>query len=119
MCDDVLTKVDYATMGFSLKGRASLLSHRIIEYLARAFVDLKCKNNKGECLLRKILYKYLPKEMIDNPKSDSQTPLEKCLKGDLKYLIEKYLDEKRLDSEIFNIQEVIHFKVRPFFRKRC
>jgi asparagine synthase (glutamine-hydrolysing) len=114
MCDDVLVKVDRSTMSNGLEGRDPLLDHRIIEYLARVPVGLKYKNNKGKYLLRKILYKYLPKEMVDKPKSGFQIPLEKWLKGDLKYLIERYLDERRLDNEIFNIQEVINLKVRLF-----
>jgi asparagine synthase (glutamine-hydrolysing) len=114
MNDDVLTKVDRATMSVSLEGREPLLDHRIIEYLARVPEELKYKNKDGKYLLRQVLYKYLPKEMVDKPKSGFQIPLEEWLKGDLKYLVTKYLDEKRLDNEIFNIQEITKLKKKLF-----
>jgi len=114
MNDDVLTKVDRATMSVSLEGREPLLDHRIIEYLARVPENLKYKNKQGKYLLRQILYKYLPKDMVDKQKSGFQIPLEEWLKGDLRYLIEKYLAEKRLDDEIFNIEEVLELKTKLF-----
>ncbi|RLA84392.1 MAG: asparagine synthase (glutamine-hydrolyzing) [Epsilonproteobacteria bacterium] len=114
MNDDVLTKVDRATMSVSLEGREPLLDHRIIEYLARVPEELKYKNRQGKYLLRQILYKYLPKEMVDKPKSGFQIPLEEWLKGDLRYLVEKYLDEKRLDDEIFNVKEIVELKTKLF-----
>lgn len=112
MNDDVLTKVDRATMSASLEGREPLLDHRIIEYLARVPENLKYKNKQGKYLLRQILYKYLPKEMVDKPKSGFQIPLEEWLKGNLRYLVEKYLDEKRLDDEIFDIKETMELKTK-------
>jgi len=114
MNDDVLTKVDRATMSVSLEGREPLLDHRIIEYLAGVPESLKYKNKQGKYLLRQILYKYLPKEMVDKPKSGFQIPLDEWLKGDLRYLVEKYLDEKSLDDEIFNISEVLELKTKLF-----
>jgi len=114
---DVLTKVDRATMSVSLEGREPLLDHRIIEYLARVPEELKYKNKQGKYLLRQILYKYLPKEMVDKPKSGFQIPLEEWLKGDLRYLVEKYLDEKRLDDEIFNIEEIMELKTKLLLGK--
>jgi len=112
MNDDILTKVDRATMSVSLEGREPLLDHRIIEYLARVPENLKYKNKQGKYLLRQILYKYLPKDMVDKPKSGFQVPLEEWLNNDLRYLVEKYLDEKRLNDEIFNIEEVMRLKTR-------
>ncbi|MBT5492686.1 asparagine synthase (glutamine-hydrolyzing) [bacterium] len=114
MNDDVLTKVDRATMSVSLEGREPLLDHRIIEYMARVPENIKYKNKEGKYLLRQVLYKYLPKEMVDKPKSGFQIPLEEWLKGDLKYLVEKYLNENILDKDIFNINEVIILKNNLF-----
>ena len=61
-----------------------------------------------------ILYKYLPENLVDKPKTGFQIPLEEWLKGDLRYLVEKYLDEKRLSDEIFNRNEVLELKSRLF-----
>lgn len=114
MSDDVLTKVDRATMSVSLEGREPLLDHRIIEYLARVPIELKYKNREGKYLLRQILYKYLPKEMVDKPKSGFQIPLNEWLRGELRDKVERYLSIEELDCEIFNIDEVQELKKRFF-----
>ena len=114
MNDDVLTKVDRATMSVSLEGREPLLDHRIIEYMARVPLEQKYKNKQGKYLLRKILYNYLPKELIDKPKSGFQIPLNEWLRGDLKPLVLKYLDEKKLDKNIFDIEEISNIKNKFF-----
>jgi asparagine synthase (glutamine-hydrolysing) len=82
--------------------------------MARVPENIKYKNKEGKYLLRQVLYKYLPKEMVDKPKSGFQIPLEEWLKGDLKYLVEKYLNENILDKDIFNINEVIILKNNLF-----
>jgi asparagine synthase (glutamine-hydrolysing) len=116
MNDDVLTKVDRATMSVSLEGREPLLDHRIIEYLAKVPLDIKYKNKQGKYLLRQVLYKYLPKEMVDKPKSGFQIPLNEWLRDELKPLVLKYLDNTKFDKNIFNIEEVEQLKKR-FFAK--
>ena len=75
MVDDVLCKVDRATMSVSLEGREPLLDHRIAEYLAQVPSSLKYKNKDGKYLLRKILYKHLPQKLMDKPKSGFTIPL--------------------------------------------
>ncbi|MGA1941026.1 asparagine synthase (glutamine-hydrolyzing) [Arcobacter sp. YIC-310] len=112
MNDDVLTKVDRATMSVSLEGREPLIDHRIIEYLARVPFDIKYKNRQGKYLLRQVLYKYLPKELVDKPKSGFQIPLNEWLRDELKPLVLKYLDDKKLDENIFNIEEITQLKKR-------
>lgn len=84
MVDDVLCKVDKSTMSVSLEGREPLLDHRIAEYLARVPSSLKYKNREGKYLLRHILYKYLPKSMMDKPKSGFTIPLKSWLLNELK-----------------------------------
>jgi len=82
--------------------------------MARVPEDIKYKNKEGKYLLRQVLYKYLPKDMVDKPKSGFQIPLEEWLKGDLKYLVEKYLDEDILDKDIFTVKKVINLKNNLF-----
>lgn len=114
MNDDVLTKVDRATMSVSLEGREPLLDHRIIEFMARVPLDIKYKNNQGKYLLRTVLYKYLPKELVDKPKSGFTIPLDNWLRNELKPLVEKYLNKKILDETIFDINEIESIKIKFF-----
>lgn len=108
LCDDVLTKVDRASMFYSLEAREPLLDHKIFEFAATIPNSLKYKNQEGKYLLKKILYKYVPKELIERPKSGFQVPLEKWLRDDLKELVNKYLSYEQLSkSDIYNIDEVL------------
>jgi len=106
MVDDVLTKVDRATMSVGLEGREPLLDHRIIEFMARVPVSLKYKQQQSKYLSRQILYKYVPQSIVDKPKAGFQVPLKEWLQKDLKHLVERYLDPSKIDDEIFDIAEV-------------
>lgn len=110
MNDDVLTKVDRATMSVSLEGREPLLDHRIIEYMARVPLDIKYKNKQGKYLLRQVLYKYLPKEIVDKPKSGFQIPLNEWLRDELRTMVDKYICSEKLDDNIFDINQVLSIK---------
>jgi len=114
MNDDVLTKVDRATMSVSLEGREPLLDYRIIEYMARVPLNIKYKNNQGKYLLRQVLYKYIPKDMVNKPKSGFQIPLNEWLRKELKPLVIKYLDNTKLNEDIFNIKEINLLKKKFF-----
>jgi asparagine synthase (glutamine-hydrolysing) len=112
--DLVLTKVDRATMSVSLEGREPLLDHRIIEYMAKVPLNIKYKNKQGKYLLRQILYKYLPQQLVDKPKSGFTVPIDNLLRNELKYLVEKYLSSSNIDKNIFNVNEVLNIKNRFF-----
>jgi len=114
MLDDVLTKVDRATMSVSLEGREPLLDHRIIEYMARVPVGLKYKNGQGKYLARQILYKHIPPSLIDKPKAGFQIPLQEWLQSDLRYLVDKYLDTSKIDDDIFDLEEIEKIKRELF-----
>ena len=111
MVDDVLTKVDRSTMSSSIEGREPLLDHRISEFMARINSNLYYKNNKGKYLLREVLYKYLPKKLVDRPKSGFNLPLASWLRNDLKHIIDEYLSVDKIEeSEVFNTLEVENIK---------
>jgi len=114
MVDDVLTKVDRATMSVSLEGREPLLDHRIIEYMAKVPISLKYKDNQGKYLARQILYKYIPKEILDKPKAGFQIPLSEWIQNELKLLVDKYLDTSKIDTELFNVNEIEKIKKSVF-----
>jgi len=114
LTDDVLVKVDRATMFSSLEGREPLLDHRLVEFSARIPSSLKYKNNQGKYLTRRILYKYLPRDLIDRPKSGFQIPLNKWLRTVWKDKINYYLDKNKLDKDIFNVDYVEYLKNELF-----
>ena len=78
---DIMTKVDRATMRVALEGREPFLDHHLIEFALSLPDDLKIKNGQGKYLLRKLLYQYVPRELIDRPKQGFAVPIEKWLRG--------------------------------------
>ncbi|MGH7909920.1 MAG: asparagine synthase (glutamine-hydrolyzing) [Thermodesulfobacteriota bacterium] len=103
LVDDILTKVDRATMSVSLEAREPFLDHRLLQFVARIPVDLKYKNGVSKYILRKILYKHVPRNLLERPKQGFVIPLAKWIKGELSSLVRNYLNEERLKREgIFN-----------------
>lgn len=76
---DIMTKVDRATMGVALEGREPFLDHKIIEFAMQLPDDLKIKGNETKYLLRKLLFKYVPRELIERPKQGFSIPVQKWL----------------------------------------
>lgn len=96
--DDLLVKVDRASMLFSLEIRVPLLDYRIIEFAFNLSSDLKIKGKEMKYLLKQVLYDYLPKEIFDRHKWGFSIPLKKWLKTDLSYLLEKYTSKNIIDK---------------------
>ncbi|MGH2553382.1 MAG: asparagine synthetase B family protein, partial [Chitinophagaceae bacterium] len=88
---DILTKVDRATMSVSLEGREPLLDQHIIEWVATLPEILKYNNGVSKYLLRKIVHKYVPAEIMSRPKMGFSVPLQKWFREDLKHLFDEYL----------------------------
>lgn len=100
--NDILAKVDRATMSISLEGREPFLDHRIIEFAARLPTEFKY-GNKQKQILRDIVYKYIPKEMMERPKSGFSLPIYEWLKKDLKWLVEETLSQESIEnSKVFD-----------------
>ncbi|MBK7525405.1 MAG: hypothetical protein IPI53_14990 [Saprospiraceae bacterium] len=110
--EDVLTnlllvKVDRASMGVSLESREPLLDHTVAEFSARLPFAYKHNGLESKRPIREIVYKYLPKEMMDRPKLGFDLPLYDWLKKDLSYLIHEYLNENKIRrSGIFSVDYV-------------
>lgn len=105
--DDILVKVDRASMGVSLESRIPLLDHRIIEFACSIPIGLKVKNGQGKWLLRQILYKYVPKDLIERPKKGFAVPIGEWVRGPLKDWAAQLLDEKRLREEGYLNPELV------------
>ena len=107
LVDDILQKVDRATMTHSLEGREPFLDHRIIEWAAQLPLEYKYNNGTKKYILREIAHQYVPKEMLNRPKMGFGIPVEQWLTVDLKHIVETFFEVKYLENQnIFNVIEV-------------
>lgn len=107
LLDDILQKVDRAGMSASLEGREPFLDHRIIEWAAKLPMNFKYNKGNKKFIIKEIVHKYLPKDLMERPKMGFGIPVAAWLLKDLKPFVDQYLDEEFIaKQQIFNNEEV-------------
>lgn len=115
LLDDILQKVDRASMAVSLESREPFLDHRIIDFVAQLPDDYKYRNGEKKWLLKEIVHQYVPKSEMDRPKMGFAIPIESWLKNELRDQVEHYLSKSVVEETgLFDSSEIEKLKTAFF-----
>ena len=106
--DDILTKIDRAGMATSIEGRVPFLDHRVIEFAWSLPQDFKIREQQSKWILRQVLYKYMPKSLIERPKMGFSLPIHNLIRGPLREWAENLIDVTRLKNDGYFNHVAVH-----------
>lgn len=111
LLDDILQKVDRASMSVSIESREPLLDHRLIEFVAQLPDEYKFRNGEKKWLLKEIVHQDIPKKLMERPKMGFAVPIENWLQNELRDLLETYLSREKLQEiSFFEVDKIIALK---------
>lgn len=113
--DDILTKVDRASMAAGLEVRVPILDHRVVEYTSKLPDNFKYRNGNSKYLLKKLLTRYLPVELFERPKKGFGLPIAQWLRNELKSIVLDYLSPARLKKEHLFDERIIEKIIKEHF----
>lgn len=114
--DDLLVKIDRASMQFSLETRVPLLDNEIIRFAWNIPTALKLKGKQNKYILRQVLYRYVPKHIFERPKWGFSVPIREWLATDLKYWIDTYLSKEIIEKHNLIQYEVARYWIKRFLK---
>jgi len=117
--DDILAKVDRASMAVSLESREPLLDYRLVEFAWRLPLSMKVRGGKGKRVLRRVLYRYVPEALIERPKMGFGIPLGSWLRGPLREWAESLLDPRAIRAHGLIDPEPVQAKWREHLAGRA
>jgi asparagine synthase (glutamine-hydrolysing) len=108
LTDDILVKVDRASMSVSLEVRCPLLDTRLVEFAWSLPLSMRLQHNRGKIILRKVLERYVPRELTERPKMGFAVPVSDWIKGPLRDWAEHLLNETRLREQGLLVPKTVH-----------
>lgn len=116
--NDILVKLDRATMAFGLEGRIPYLDPRVVEFAWRLPLQMKVRPNQGKWILRQVLHRYVPENLVERPKMGFGIPLDAWLRGPMREWAEALLEPRRLQEEGFFDPAAVREKWEDHLRGR-